>query len=151
MPVLPLVGSISTFSPGAIRPAFSASRIMLTPMRSLTLLQGFWLSSLASTVALQPWVTLFSFTRGVQPISSVTSFAIFMILVLSNTGLFYFEFIKIQRLGVKKQNFQPAETAPAPGGRNRRIRCAASGTGPGTGDSTPRNCPPGSGGASAPP
>ena len=39
MPVLPLVGSISTVLPGWIFPARSASLIMLTPMRSFTLLQ----------------------------------------------------------------------------------------------------------------
>src|SRR5579872_4784506 len=49
---------------------------MLTPMRSFTLSIGFWLSSLAATSATQPCVTLLSRTRGVWPISSVTSFAI---------------------------------------------------------------------------
>src|SRR5580693_8890327 len=51
---------------------------MLTPMRSFTLPTGFWLSSLATTSATQPPVTLLSLTSGVCPISSVTSFAIFM-------------------------------------------------------------------------
>src|SRR5579864_4370791 len=51
---------------------------MLTPMRSLTLSRGFWLSSFATTSATQPCVTLFSRTNGVLPINSVTSFAIFM-------------------------------------------------------------------------
>src|SRR5579864_8775592 len=51
---------------------------MLTPMRSFTLASGFWLSSFATTSATQPVVTLFSRTSGVLPISSVTSFAIFM-------------------------------------------------------------------------
>ena len=78
MPVLPLVGSISTVLPGWILPARSASLIMLTPMRSFTLLQGFMLSSLATTVAPAPAVTLFRRTSGVWPMSSVTSLAIFM-------------------------------------------------------------------------
>src|ERR1017187_4122147 len=78
MPVLPLVGSINTVLPGWIFPARSASLIMLTPMRSFTLLHGFWLSSLATTVAFAPAVTLLRRTRGVFPISSVTSFAIFI-------------------------------------------------------------------------
>ena len=78
MPVLPLVGSISTVLPGVIFPAFSASAIMLTPMRSLTLAQGLKLSSLATTVAPTPAVTLLRRTSGVCPISSVTSLAIFM-------------------------------------------------------------------------
>src|SRR5258707_1381412 len=79
IPVLPLVGSISTVLPGLIFPARSASVIMLTPMRSFTLPTGFWLSSLATTSATQPPVTLFSRTSGVCPISSVMSFAIFIV------------------------------------------------------------------------
>src|SRR3954469_2291640 len=75
MPVFPLVGSTSTVFPGMILPAASASRIMLTPMRSFTLLHGFMLSSLATTVALHPAVTLFSRTSGVLPTSSDTSLA----------------------------------------------------------------------------
>ena len=39
MPVLPLVGSMSTVLPGWIFPSRSASAIMLTPMRSFTLAQ----------------------------------------------------------------------------------------------------------------
>src|SRR5579872_3166951 len=52
---------------------------MLTPIRSFTLAQGFWLSSFATTWATQPAVTLFSLTSGVSPINAVTSFAIFMV------------------------------------------------------------------------
>src|SRR6516164_7475471 len=78
MPVLPLVGSMSTVLPGWIFPERSASSIMLTPMRSFTLESGFWLSSLATTWAAQPLVTLFSRTIGVLPINCVTSFAIFI-------------------------------------------------------------------------
>ena len=78
MPVLPLVGSTSTVLPGWIFPARSASLIMLTPMRSFTLLQGLKLSSLAATVARAPLVTLFRRTSGVCPINSVTSLAIFI-------------------------------------------------------------------------
>src|ERR1019366_4296403 len=61
-----------------IRPALSASAIMLTPMRSFTLARGFWLSSFATTSATAPFVTRFRRTSGVWPISSVTSFAIFI-------------------------------------------------------------------------
>src|SRR5271167_3336333 len=52
---------------------------MLTPMRSFTLAQGFWLSSFATTSAAQPSVTLLRRTSGVLPINSVTSLAIFII------------------------------------------------------------------------
>jgi hypothetical protein len=52
---------------------------MLTPIRSFTLAQGFALSSFATTWAAQPSVTLLSRTSGVFPISSVTSFAIFIV------------------------------------------------------------------------
>src|SRR5258708_5200457 len=79
MPVLPLVGSMSTVLPGLIFPARSASLIMLTPMRSFTLPTGFWLSSLATTSATHPSVTLLRRTSGVWPISSVTSLAIFIL------------------------------------------------------------------------
>jgi hypothetical protein len=72
MPVLPLVGSIRTVSPGLILPAFSADSISARPMRSFTLDTGFWLSSLATTVAGNPAATRFSRTNGVRPISSVT-------------------------------------------------------------------------------
>src|SRR3954470_14722886 len=80
MPVLPLVGSTSTVLPGVICPDFSASRIMLTPMRSFTLLHGFMLSILASTVALHPAVTLFRRTSGVLPITSERLFATRMVI-----------------------------------------------------------------------
>ena len=40
MPVLPLVGSMSTVLPGVILPAFSAASIMAKPMRSFTLDSG---------------------------------------------------------------------------------------------------------------
>src|SRR5450755_89688 len=78
MPVLPLVGSISVVLPGWIFPAFSASLIMLTPIRSFTLAHGLKLSSLATIKAATPLVTRFRRTSGVLPISSVTSLAIFM-------------------------------------------------------------------------
>src|SRR5271157_3954888 len=51
---------------------------MLTPIRSFTLLHGFWLSILATTMAFAPAITLLRRTKGVCPISSVTSFAIFI-------------------------------------------------------------------------
>jgi len=47
MPVFPLVGSISTVLPGCMRPAFSASSIMLTPMRFFTLWA--WIEALSFT------------------------------------------------------------------------------------------------------
>src|ERR1019366_7598404 len=83
MPVLPLVGSMSTVLPGWIFPARSASTIMLIPMRSLTLAFGLKPSSLASTVALLPTDTLFKRTNGVFPTSSVISFAIFIFMSFS--------------------------------------------------------------------
>src|SRR5579859_6670585 len=75
MPVLPLVGSTITLLPGVSKPSFSASRTMLTAMRSLTLYPGWNASSFASTVAFAPSVTRFSRTSGVRPINSVASFA----------------------------------------------------------------------------
>ena len=51
MPVLPLVGSISTL-PGPILPACSSASIIATPIRSFTEAIGLKNSSLASTRAL---------------------------------------------------------------------------------------------------
>ena len=48
--------------PGRISPFFSASSIMFLPMRSLTLLHGSMVSSLAATRAPAPAVTVFSHT-----------------------------------------------------------------------------------------
>ncbi|CNI00798.1 Uncharacterised protein [Mycobacterium tuberculosis] len=70
MPVLPLVGSRMMVS-GLIRPAFSAASIIATPMRSFTLPAGLKDSSLATTSATAPSVTLRSRTNGVFPISCV--------------------------------------------------------------------------------
>ena len=53
--------------PGVILPLFSASSIIASPMRSLTEEQGCMLSSLASTVAGAPSVTLLSLSSGVLP------------------------------------------------------------------------------------
>src|SRR5580692_10494027 len=72
MPVLPLVGSMSTVLPGVILPLLSASSIMAKPMRSLTLDAGFWLSSLTTTEAGSPAARRFNRTNGVRPINSVT-------------------------------------------------------------------------------
>ncbi len=66
IPVLPLVGSRMTVS-GPIRPSVSAAWTMLKPIRSLTLERGLKDSSLASTVASIPALTLFNLTRGVCP------------------------------------------------------------------------------------
>jgi hypothetical protein len=49
MPVLPLVGSMST-DPGPMRPSFSASSIIARAMRSLMLPPGFTRSCLTQTV-----------------------------------------------------------------------------------------------------
>jgi len=54
-------------------PSRSAASIMLTPMRSLTLPSGLKDSSLASTVASIPFVTLFNLTNGVLPMVWVMS------------------------------------------------------------------------------
>src|SRR5689334_609865 len=81
MPVLPLVGSTSTLSL-LMSPAFSAAAIMEKPIRSLTEWAGLKNSSLATTSAFAPSVTRFKRTSGVLPISSVTSFAIVMLLLL---------------------------------------------------------------------
>ena len=85
MPVLPLVGSTMTVS-GPMRPASSAASIIATPMRSLTELAGLKNSSLASTVAPAPSVTRFRRTRGVLPMSSVTSEAICMTRIVAVGG-----------------------------------------------------------------
>src|SRR5580698_11219888 len=87
MPVLPLVGSIKIVFPGEILPAFSAASIMAKPMRSLTLDAGFWLSSLATTVAGNPAATRFSRTRGVWPINSVTFAAMRAMMISFFRGL----------------------------------------------------------------
>jgi hypothetical protein len=76
IPVLPEVGSTSVVVPGAMSPRFSASRIMLLAIRSLTELAGFWLSSLHTNWAPQSEEMRFSWTRGVFPISSKTLAAI---------------------------------------------------------------------------
>ena len=76
IPVLPLVGSTRTVLPGVICPRASASVIMLSAIRSLTLLAGLEDSSLAMISAPLSEVTLLSFTRGVCPISSRTLLAI---------------------------------------------------------------------------
>src|SRR5580658_8656942 len=86
MPVLPLVGSIIVVTPGLILPAFSAASIIAKPMRSFTLETGFWLSSLATTVAGSPAATRFNLTSGVCPISSVTSAAMRAIIILLLPG-----------------------------------------------------------------
>src|SRR5690349_9693247 len=66
MPVLPLVGSISSL-PGARMPCFSASHTIAAPMRSLTLYAGLRPSILTRTIARPPSVTRLSRTSGVRP------------------------------------------------------------------------------------
>jgi len=68
IPVLPEVGSTRVVLPGTMSPRFSASLIMERAMRSLTELAGLEDSSLAITSQLSV-TTLFSFTRGVWPMS----------------------------------------------------------------------------------
>jgi hypothetical protein len=58
--------------PGRSWPDFSASSTMRSAMRSFTLPPGLKYSTLASTVAWMPALTLRSRTRGVFPISSTT-------------------------------------------------------------------------------
>ena len=69
MPVLPLVGSISV-SPGLMRPLFSASSSIRTPIRSLIDPPGFMNSHLATTSQARPAVTALSLTMGVSPTAS---------------------------------------------------------------------------------
>jgi len=72
MPVLPLVGSMITVSL-VILPSASAASIIATPIRSLTDHSGLKFSSLATTSAWQPSVTLRSRISGVLPIVCVMS------------------------------------------------------------------------------
>mmetsp|Transcript_21180 Transcript_21180/g.73075 ORF Transcript_21180/g.73075 Transcript_21180/m.73075 type:complete len:269 (-) Transcript_21180:2-808(-) len=76
MPVLPDVGSTKVVTPGVMSPRFSASAIIDRPMRSLTELHGFIISSLTTTSQPQPATTRLRRHRGVPPINSVTSSAI---------------------------------------------------------------------------
>src|SRR5208283_3802645 len=80
MPVLPLVGSMSTVS-GFIFPDFRASSIKAMPMRSFTLESGLKNSSLSSTSATAPCLLAvrFSRTSGVLPMVSVMSLNILLI------------------------------------------------------------------------
>jgi len=72
MPVLPLVGSITTVS-APIRPSRSAASIIAQAMRSFTLHSGFMFSILPATVATQPSVTRRRRTSGVCPMHCVMS------------------------------------------------------------------------------
>src|SRR5690349_5076345 len=69
MPVLPEVGSISV-SPGLMRPDFSASSSMRTPMRSLTEPPGFMNSHLPSSSQGRSRPMRESRTIGVLPVVS---------------------------------------------------------------------------------
>jgi hypothetical protein len=69
--VLPDVGS-TMVPPGPSSPSASAASIMRTAMRSFTDPPGLRYSTLASTVAVSPAVTLVSRTRGVPPTRSTT-------------------------------------------------------------------------------
>ena len=66
MPVLPLVPSMMV-PPGFSSPAFSASSTIFRAMRSLMLLPGLNVSTLARTVPGTSRVILFNFTNGVFP------------------------------------------------------------------------------------
>ena len=74
MPVLPLVGSISTVFL-VILPDLSPSSIIESPMRSLTLESGLKNSSLSRISAWAPWAAAVRLrrTRGVLPMVSVMS------------------------------------------------------------------------------
>src|SRR5260370_10051612 len=72
MPVVPLVGSISSL-PGRSTPRFSASQIIDAPMRSFTEYAGLRPSIFARMVARAPSVTRLSFTSGVRPMLSELS------------------------------------------------------------------------------
>ena len=77
IPVLPEVPSMIV-PPGFSSPAFSASSIILTAMRSLAELPGLNVSSLARTVpGTTPWVMRLMRTRGVWPMVSRMVSAIF--------------------------------------------------------------------------
>jgi hypothetical protein len=69
--VLPEVGS-TIVPPAWSSPVFSASSIMRTAIRSLTLPPGLKYSTFARTVAEIPLATACSRTSGVLPISSTT-------------------------------------------------------------------------------
>ena len=76
IPVLPLVLSTMVVLPGEMSPRFSASSIIESAMRSLTLPPGFCISSLTSTVAAPSGTTRLSLTiGGVLPMISVTELA----------------------------------------------------------------------------
>ena len=75
MPVLPLVGS-TIVPPGFSLPSRSAASMMRTAMRSFDEPPGFRYSTLASTVAAMPSVTLLSLTSGVSPMRSRTVFGV---------------------------------------------------------------------------
>src|SRR5580692_4721495 len=72
MPVLPLVGSISSL-PAVSMPLFSASHTMAAPMRHFTEYAGLRPSIFPSTRALAPSVTRLRRTSGVRPILSELS------------------------------------------------------------------------------
>ena len=71
MPVLPEVGSMIV-PPGFSRPSSSIARIMLTPIRSLTLEIGLKNSSFRQISAFMPsWAVMFGMrTSGVFPMVS---------------------------------------------------------------------------------
>ena len=76
--MLPLVGSMMVVRPGAMRPSRSATSIMASPMRSLTLPPGLNDSSLPSTSAPVSSEMRLRRTKGVCPMSSVMLVALFM-------------------------------------------------------------------------
>ncbi|GMT21376.1 hypothetical protein PFISCL1PPCAC_12673, partial [Pristionchus fissidentatus] len=69
IPILPEVGSISTFFPGEINPLLSASSIMANPARSFTDPAGFMYSNLTAIFAGSPFPMELRRTRGVLPIA----------------------------------------------------------------------------------
>jgi hypothetical protein len=85
MPVLPEVGSISV-SPGLMRPDFSASITMRTPMRSFTEPPGFMNSHFASTSHGSPRAMRRRRTTGVAPTESRIESRICSAMLLRSPG-----------------------------------------------------------------
>jgi hypothetical protein len=71
-------------------------------MRSLTLLAGLKNSSLAANLARQPAAILLSHTKGVLPISSVISFAIFIAENLTGNRNWFASFYYLRRTLTEK-------------------------------------------------
>ncbi|GMT14565.1 hypothetical protein PFISCL1PPCAC_5862, partial [Pristionchus fissidentatus] len=69
MPILPEVGSMSTFLPGSINPSIKTSSIMANPTRSFTDPAGFMYSSFTAIFPGSPFPMELRRTRGVFPMA----------------------------------------------------------------------------------